>query len=431
VSPHWNKIALSRAHLGSKTLVKIGPSNIDDFLQLVRKSDQAFCRKFDFSEIEWDFNRVAAFKKLFKHAVSSLSLSYCKAMKAHSIMKLLMCPNMQELKITGDLFRSVVDVDNLFMRHEKLERLMRLELTSSQEFGQVSLPVIQKILTHSPQLRTVFIKRSLSLWKNFVTAAISASESGFRAIELSEMENRLDYDMFEELRPKLQELQSCKFENCIVGPEFLEIFLLMFKNTLSELSISGTQDEILTRGLQELQLSRMVSLTLPVDGIGSHDGQLIVQSMPNLKTFEVVGLFRTKFELSGGELLSITTEEFEPAGGLRITDSPQANAVMSEEKSNEFSRIVLLLPLKCKRFKSTLLRFNSRCFRNIYRNYKELEELVILNCSKDCADAWTGISQPVCKKIANRRTFAVVNLEKVQFFPSLGVLKSKLIFCFI
>jgi hypothetical protein len=412
-----------RHHLGCKSKIELTEENIDEFLVTAQKSVLPFCRSFIFNKLELGPARVNAFRRSFRLGLHSLTLLYCESFTVQPIINLLMCPNLKELKITGNLFRSIIEFpENLFRRKEMLRRLKHLELIASNHYGQVSQEVIRTILQHAPNLESICIGLCENLWRNFLEVADTNPNSRLHSVRLYHVEKPLNVQIFLDFASKLNRMTKCTFEECVVSQEFLFGVISVAQRSLEELSIIVCRSELLSSTFRDLSLPLISRLTLPVAGVSAQDGPFLLKSLPNLQVLNIVGVFKTKFTMRNSHLLSVSADSFELCNFDQRVGMSRTTSLAEPRK--EFKRVLTLLPGCPKKFETSLDLLSNGCIRSIFRAYPDLEELKVLNNSRDCIDAWTGVPRHVCRKISGCRSFSVANQNRVQRLPSVASLKS-------
>lgn len=429
VNKLWNSIALLRNHLGAKTVITLNQSNIDRLNQTSEKMLLPFCQQFvlTFMNLDEANSSILPFKKVFKNCISFLSLDCCTASRSKVVTRLLKAPNLKELKITGALLKFSPETTMPFRRLH-LTRLLKLELSASDDHSQVSSSELKTLLQNAKILQSVTIGNGSSLWKDFVEFAssdvnLNKNISQLKLYNIAAPLDIMDFEFLKRLR-----LRSLSFQNCIVFQHVLQGILEISGNHLQSISVLGSQHEILSQSfINVMSLPHLSKLTLPIDGVSTEHGSNIVISMPSLTEFNVVGLFQTKFVLNKSQLLAINIYSSYPSytGKTRSFRERREIIELPSEKQREFCKILaILLPQQPIKLQVDLNELNSVCLRRIYKCYPDLQELVVNNNSRNCLDGWTGIPIKTCRKISSCRSFAVANASEVQVLTSVSSLKS-------
>ncbi|CAL8095517.1 unnamed protein product [Orchesella dallaii] len=419
VCKEWNKTALLRKLLGARFQITVNKTNFDRLLKTAQHSPYSFCRKFDFRLLELEIDRISKFIRIFGDRLSSLSVKFCTASSAESVIKILNCPRLEELKIYGAL----PEIKEENFHSFTFTRLNILELHSSLDYGQVNQTFIQIILKHAPNIHTVNIGQSLSLWTDLCLTVSRFSAPKLCHVGLSGLEAPLDMEHFQLFFAKQLHMRKVNLINCLVRPDFLQQFLQQTFKTLTVLNIEGTQQEILSKAFREVSLPNLKQLTLSIDGVSTSDGIYILRSAPNLSCVRVVGLFQTFFQLQMGQLISVALQE---RYLTTIFTRGNIQNVVSLEKRREYLKVLSLFPLQPRKLEInlSLSTISSRCFRAIYSYYPDLEHLVVIsNSAKQLLVGLTGIPHRVCRKMTHCKSFAVVQTAKPRFFPSIRQLQ--------
>lgn len=420
VNREWNRTVLLRKLLGSKFEITVSKGNFDRLLKTAQNSAQPFCRRFDFRLVELEYDRVSKFIRLFGDRLNCLSVKFCTASSAESVIKLLNCPRLEELKIYGALPEIKEESFHSFV----FTRLRALSLHSSLDYGQVNKTFIKIILQHAPNLNSIHIGQSISLWLDFCSVNSTAASTKLCHVGLSGIEGALEIESF----PNYFTLEQVSFQNCLVRPDFLEPFLLQNCKNLTALIVDGTQQEILSVAFREILLPSLKMLTLPIDGISVSDGGYLLQSCPRLTTLNVNGLFQTCFAFRDGRLLSVTFSE-KYFSTLFSRDNLQN--VIVHEKRREFLKALSLIHLQPQKLEINLPKslIDSRCIRAIYTKFPDLEHLILMNNSASaCIVGLSGIPYRICRRMAYCRSFSVLHSQRVRVFPNVSSLTSKPIF---
>jgi hypothetical protein len=414
VSKLWNNTALLQNNLGSRANIRVTNTNIEKLLQTTEKSSLVFCRQFSLHSLDLEASTFLPFKKWIKHNLRRLSLNCCSASSPKLFTRLFRSPTLREISIIGTLPEFVSETP---FRRYRLPRLSTLELSASDDRSQISQQFMKTLLLNYTLLQSISIGNSDSLWKDF---AFLAPKSNLKIKELKvfnitaslEVE---DFEFFQKLR-----IQSISFQNCIIWQQFLHDLLEKNANSLQSLEIIGPQHEILNESFYGIPINLLTHLTLPIDGISSENGRLVLQAMPNIQQLNVVGLFSTKFLFCRKQLTIIGVDGFhENQKRASETSVDQITEIL-----REFHKTLTLFRESPLKLKVNLPELNSKALRKIYQLFPDLEELSVTNNSRHAIDGWTGIPSKRCRKISACRSFAVCDPSKVQRLPSVSSLKS-------
>lgn len=366
---------------------------------------------------------MSKFNRLFGDRLNSLAIKFCTVSSTQSVIKLLNCPRLEELKIYGALPQIRQENFHNFL----FTRLRVVSLISSLDYGQVEKDFIKILLKHAPNIDTINIGQSISLWKDFCAVYQTVSESKLRHVGLSGIEGPLEINHFQDLFEKRIILRNVSLLNCLVQQDFLEQFLSKTYQNLTILKVDGTQQEIVSKAFRDIALPNLKQITLPIDGISVSDGNFFLQSAPKLTSLNVIGLFHTYFVFEEGRLISVSMQE-KYFSTLFVRDNLQQPLL--HEKRREFLKVVSLIPLQPYKLEISLSvsYINSRCFRAIYNKYPELQHLVVVsNSIRECLVGLTGIPYRGCKRMAHCKSFSVLYPGKVRTLPSVSILKSMIV----
>lgn len=421
----WNKTALLKKLLGSQFKITISKANFDRLLKTAQNSAQPFCRKFEFRLLELEYDKVSKFIRLFGERLNKLTIKYCTVSSSESVIKILNCPRLEELTIYGAL----PEIKEANFHTFVFSRLKEVSLYSSLDYGQVNKAFISILLKHAPNITTINVGQSISIWKDFCQVFPFKADSKLCHIGFSGIEDPLQFDYFQEfLKKKPSLLSKLSFQNCIILKEFLEQLMKKSSKYLTHLNVDGTQQEILSTVFREreIDMPNLKELTLPIDGVSISDGNFILQKSPQLKRLKIRGLFTTDFIFDlESQLISICMK----ATVSRTVFSRDNNqqAIILQEKRREFHKIIRLIPPKPLKLEINLPDsvINSICIREIYMQYKQLQQLVLRNCSaKTILVGLTGIPFRLCRHMAQCKSFSVLNPSQVGMLPSVRTLES-------
>lgn len=429
VNKLWNHTALGHNNLGTQTLITINRDNIQRLNQTIESTRLPFCRQF-ILQLELDTTNLAPWMKVFKNYLSYLSLDCCSATSPKMVARLLKAPNLRQLKITGGSLPEFSSNSNPFRRHP-FSRLSKLELCSSDDNGQISREFMEVLLTNSTTaLQSMTIRNGtgngLTLWNDFIHLAPRFNLK-INQLALYNLTAPLDITDFEFLRR--WQIRLISLHNCIVWRAVLQSLLETVGISLQNLCVLGAQHEILSGSFNGLRLNQLTHLTLPIDGISTEDGMNLLQSMPNLQEFNVLGLFHTKYSLKyslcESVVMTMDVNGFLPSRSCKRLSSSYENNLdmdLASEKRRELHK--LLLFLQPRKLRINLMELDSNCLRKIYSVFPHLQELVVINNSRNSLDGWTGIPIKTCRKLSSCKSFGVANANLVQKLCSVSSLKS-------